>query len=151
MPGVFRSQLNIQRWRGAVPNVLVSGRTDASVGAMGANVVTAAAVAAAALNGKGNWNIGKTGYGIVKSLQHVNGSGTWEYDDDTIDVTISAVTIANAIIIPRFFGGSSGRAAEFTWEITTTTNVKFTIRGGIPASDTADLSFDVVEFESVTT
>ena len=35
---------------------------DASVGAMAANVLTAAAIAAGALNGKGNWNIGKTGY-----------------------------------------------------------------------------------------
>ena len=41
---------------------LVGGRVDASVGAMAANVLTAAAIAAGALNGKGNWNIGKTGY-----------------------------------------------------------------------------------------
>ena len=48
MPGIFRSKLNIQRWRGTQPNVLVSGRVDASVGAMAANVLTAAAIASAA-------------------------------------------------------------------------------------------------------
>lgn len=37
------------------PNALAAGRADASVGAMANNVLTAAAVNAAALNGKGDW------------------------------------------------------------------------------------------------
>jgi len=48
-----------------LPAALVGGRMDASVGAMAANVVTAAAINAAALNGKGDWNIGKTGYALT--------------------------------------------------------------------------------------
>lgn len=39
-----------------LPAALVGGRMDASVGAMAANVLTAAAIAAAALNGKGDWS-----------------------------------------------------------------------------------------------
>ena len=48
-----------------LPAALVGGRMDASVGAMAANVVTAAAINAAARNGKGDWNIGKTGYALT--------------------------------------------------------------------------------------
>jgi hypothetical protein len=44
---------------------LVGGRVDASVGAMAANVITAAAINTAALNGKGDWNVGKTGYTLT--------------------------------------------------------------------------------------
>lgn len=47
-----------------LPAALVSGRMDSSTGAMAANVLTAAAINAAALNGKGDWNIGKTGYAL---------------------------------------------------------------------------------------
>lgn len=47
-----------------VPAALVGGRMDASVGAMANNVITAAAINAAAMNGKGDWNIGKTGYAL---------------------------------------------------------------------------------------
>lgn len=39
-----------------LPAALVGGRMDSSVGAMAANVLTAAAIAAAALNGKGDWS-----------------------------------------------------------------------------------------------
>lgn len=46
---------------------LVGGRVDASVGAMAANVLTGAAISVGALNGKGNWNIGKTGYTLTVS------------------------------------------------------------------------------------
>jgi hypothetical protein len=39
-------QADVARWRGTQPNVLVSNRVDTSVGAMAANVMTAAAAAA---------------------------------------------------------------------------------------------------------
>jgi len=51
--------------RTILPTALVGGRMDSSVGAMAANVLTAAAINAAALNGKGDWNIGKTGYALT--------------------------------------------------------------------------------------
>lgn len=37
-----------------------------SVGTMAANVINAASIAAAAMNGKGDWNIGKTGYSLTQ-------------------------------------------------------------------------------------
>ena len=37
---------------------------DSSVGTIAANAITAASINAAALNGKGDWNIGKTGYAL---------------------------------------------------------------------------------------
>lgn len=48
-----------------IPAALVGGRIDASIGAMAANVLTAAAINAAALNGKGDWPVGKTGYSLT--------------------------------------------------------------------------------------
>lgn len=58
-----------------IPAALVDGRIDASAGAMAANVLTATAInddaltaakfAASSLDGKGNWNIGKTGYTLT--------------------------------------------------------------------------------------
>jgi hypothetical protein len=47
-----------------LPASLVSGRMDSSVGAIAANAITAASINTAALNGKGDWNIGKTGYAL---------------------------------------------------------------------------------------
>lgn len=69
-----------------LPAALVGGRIDASVGAMAANVVTAAAVNAAALNGKGDWNIGKTGY----ALSAAGVQAIW-------DALTSALTFAGSI------------------------------------------------------
>lgn len=43
-------------WLGSAPNALISGRVDSTVGAMQNAVVTAASIAASALNGKGDWS-----------------------------------------------------------------------------------------------
>lgn len=48
-------RVDLSRWLGVAINALIAGRVDASVGAMAANVLTAAAINAAALNGKGDW------------------------------------------------------------------------------------------------
>lgn len=69
-----------------LPAALVSGRMDSSVGAMAANVVTASSIAAAALNGKGDWNIGKTGY----ALSAAGVQAIW-------DALTSALTTAGSI------------------------------------------------------
>jgi len=39
-----------------------------TVGTINANVITAASINAAALNGKGDWNIGKTGYSLTQAF-----------------------------------------------------------------------------------
>lgn len=58
-----------------LPAALVSGRMDSSVGAMANDVITAASIAAAALNGKGDWNIGKTNY----ALSTAGLDAIWQY------------------------------------------------------------------------
>lgn len=60
--------VNVATWLGTAPNALVSGRVDGSVGAMAATVLTAAAIAATALDGKGDWNINKTGYSLTQAF-----------------------------------------------------------------------------------
>lgn len=50
-----------------LPAALIGGRMDASVGAMASGVLTAAAIAAGALDGKGDWPVGKTGYELTTS------------------------------------------------------------------------------------
>lgn len=85
--------VDVQSWLATLtghiaPSALISGRVDASVGAMEASVLNAAAIATAAidadafaanaitaakinagaLNGKGDWNIGKTGYSLSQSF-----------------------------------------------------------------------------------
>jgi len=46
-----------------------------SVGTMSANVIDAASIAASALNGKGDWNIGKTGYALTTADWNVGKTG----------------------------------------------------------------------------
>ena len=55
---------NLERWLNVAPLALAAQRVVSSVENMVANVLTAAAIAAAALNGKGDWNIGRTGYAL---------------------------------------------------------------------------------------
>lgn len=49
---------------------------DATVSAIQSNAITAAAIAASALNGKGDWNIGKTGYTISGTIQTLDALDT---------------------------------------------------------------------------
>lgn len=89
---------------GRIPAALVTGRMDASVGAMAANVVTAAAINAAALNGKGDWNIGKTGYALsAAAVQAI-----W-------DALTSALTTAGSIgklLVDNINATISSRASQ---------------------------------------
>ncbi len=45
--------------------VNITAASGIAVSSLGANVITAASINAAALNGKGDWNIGKTGYSLL--------------------------------------------------------------------------------------
>jgi hypothetical protein len=42
----------------------ITSATGVTVSTIGANVITAGSIAASALDGKGNWNVGKTGYAL---------------------------------------------------------------------------------------
>ena len=59
-------------------NQSANGQGDANVAVMAANVITAAAIAAAALNGKGNWNVGKTGYALTSAEQDAIVDKVWD-------------------------------------------------------------------------
>ncbi|MDP9202817.1 MAG: hypothetical protein M3P26_12900 [Gemmatimonadota bacterium] len=89
-----------------LPTALVSGRMDSSVGAMAANVLTAAAINASALAGKGDWNIGKTGY----ALSAAGVQAIW-------DALTSALATAGSIgklIVDNLNATVSSRMATFT-------------------------------------
>ena len=61
-------EVDVTIYLGGAAPALVGGRYDASVGAMAANVLTATAIAASALDNKGNWNVGKTGYSLTQAF-----------------------------------------------------------------------------------
>lgn len=87
---------NVIRWKGT--NVAVGGpdnRPLVRVDQLASNTVTAASIAAEALNGKGDWNVGKTGY----SLSAAGVQAIW-------DALTSALTTAGSIgkRILDFFG-----------------------------------------------
>jgi len=50
---------------GAITNAKVADDVNVNVASFTANAITAAAINAGALDGKGNWNIGKTGYTLT--------------------------------------------------------------------------------------
>lgn len=62
---------------------------DVQVTGMGANVLTAAAINAAAMNGKGDWNIGKTGYSLTQAFPT-------NFPDLSIEVTTGLIDITQA-------------------------------------------------------
>ena len=75
------------------------------VGAFVAGSITAAAIAAAAMNGKGDWNIGKTGYSLTQTFPAnftdlLIAAGTGEVGADVLEWLGTAVT-ANTAGIPN--------------------------------------------------
>lgn len=70
-----------------LPAALVGGRMDSSVGAMAANVLTAAAIAAAALNGKGDWLTGDSS-GVTTLLARLTAGRATNLDN--LDATVSS-------------------------------------------------------------
>ncbi len=53
---------------GSVTGAVGSVTGAVTVGTINANVINAASIAAAAMNGKGDWNIGKTGYSLTQTF-----------------------------------------------------------------------------------
>jgi hypothetical protein len=53
---------------GSVTGAVGSVTSGVAVSSIGANVITATSIAASALDGKGNWNVGKTGYSLTQSF-----------------------------------------------------------------------------------
>jgi len=74
----------------------ITAATGITVSAIGANVITAAGIAASALNGKGDWNIGKTGY----TLTATTGLG-----NQTANITGTISTVTTLTNLPAITAG----------------------------------------------
>jgi hypothetical protein len=60
---------NVAQWLGtAVVTPATAGTPDVNVKSITSGAITAGSIAAAALNGKGDWNIGKTGYSLTQTF-----------------------------------------------------------------------------------
>jgi len=81
---------------------------DVAITSMAANVLTAAAINAAALNGKGDWNIGKTGYTAAPTAGSI---ATGSFAAGAINAAAVAVDTCNKIadhILRRTFANAIG-------------------------------------------
>jgi hypothetical protein len=95
-----------------------------TVNALAANVITAASINAAALNGKGDWNVGKTGYALTATTglgnQTANITGNLSGSVGSVTGAVGSVTgsvgsvatagneaIADAVINRNIQGGSN--------------------------------------------
>ena len=80
---------NVAQWLGtAVVTPATAGTPDVNVKSITSGAITATSIAAAALNGKGDWNIGKTDYSI---------SGTKKTLDALNDIAATEIVSAGAI------------------------------------------------------
>lgn len=70
-----------------------------TVGTINANVITAASIAAGGLNGKGNWNIGKTGYSLTQTFP-TNFSALSITAGGLVDIAQAAAIKAKTDLIP---------------------------------------------------
>jgi hypothetical protein len=105
-----------------------------------ANWLTAAGIAASALNGKGDWNVGKSGYALTQafptnfSSMSITVGGIVKADIDTIKT--QAVTCAGGVTIPAATLASTTNitAGTITTVTTTTTATNLTNLPTIPAN-----------------
>ncbi len=74
---------------GSVTGAVGSVTAAVTVGTMNANVIDAASIAASALDNKGNWNVGKTGYSLTQSFPT-------NFADMSITVTTGLMDITQA-------------------------------------------------------
>lgn len=113
-------KVDVQSFGGSA-GTFASGRpevnaTHAAGTAWGAGAITAGAIAAAALNGKGDWNIGKTGY----ALSAAGVQAVW-------DALTSALSVANSVgkllvdNLNAAVGSRSSHSAADVWAAATRT------------------------------
>lgn len=107
----------------------ITAATGVTVSAIGAGVITAASVAAAAFNGKGDWNVGKTGY----SLTAGTGLG-----NQTADIAGTISTVTTLTNLPAITANWLTAAGIATGALTAT---KF----AAGAIDAASLATDAVD------
>lgn len=77
---------------GSVTGAVGSVTAAVTVGTINTNVITATSIAAAALNGKGDWNIGKTGYSISGTITTLDGLNNFNSATDTVALVTDVAT-----------------------------------------------------------
>ena len=87
---------NVTFWQG-IPQVAVNGKPNVHVSEFANNAITAASITAGALNGKGDWNIGKTGYSLAAdqstvTIGTVNSANVTAWDGSTGAVKVGATS-----------------------------------------------------------
>jgi len=99
-------EVDTQNIQSRIPAALVSGRMDSNVGSLTNNVITASSIAASALDNKGNWNVGKTGYALTQAFptnfasMSIDVSGRLLLQPTQTGVTIPTVTnVSNGVIV----------------------------------------------------
>jgi len=108
-----------------LPTTLIGGKIDANVGTISNSAITAASIAASALDGKGNWNVGKTGYTLVQGFPTnfssmditVGGAITAGTVLDKASYNVSSIDagVVNATVAPNLDAAISSRMATFTY------------------------------------
>jgi hypothetical protein len=99
-------EVDTQNIQSRIPSALVGGRIDSSVGSLASGVITASSIAASALDNKGNWNVGKTGYALTQAFpsnfasMSIDALGRLLLQADQAGVTIPTVTnIASGVVV----------------------------------------------------
>jgi hypothetical protein len=128
----YALRANVESWISVPPNALVSGRVDASVGAMAANTVTAAALAtdAVAEIADGVWDEDATGHQTQGSFGQVLGdSGAdadtiWGLVNTNLNATVSSRAVpgdamdlvANAVDAAALAADAVAEIADGVWD-----------------------------------
>lgn len=111
---------------GSVTGAVGSVTAAVTVGTINANVITATSIAAAALNGKGDWNIGKTGYaltattGLGNQTANITGnlSGSVGSVTGNVGGSVASVTGAVGSVTGNVGGNVVGSVASVTNAVT---------------------------------
>lgn len=116
---------------GGVAGTFSGGRpevntTHAAGTAWGSGAITAGSVAASALNGKGDWNVGKTGYSLTATTglgnQTANITGNLSGSVGSVTGAVGSVTGAVGSVTGNVGGNVVGSVGSVTAGVTVTTN-----------------------------
>jgi hypothetical protein len=127
--------VNVEQWRDSAPNVLVSGRVDASVGAMAADALTASALATSAVDEivdqvwdelrSGHVGAGSFGEGVASVQGNVTGSVA------SVTGAVGSVTGAVASVTGDVGGNVVGSVASVTGAVGSVTGAVGSVTGSV--------------------
>jgi hypothetical protein len=112
---------NLDNVEARLPATLIGGRMDSIVGAVASNAITAASIAASALDNKGNWNVGKTGYaltagtGLGNQTANITGSLSGSVGSVTGAVTVGTMN-ANTLTASALATDAVNEIVDQVWD-----------------------------------